>query len=76
MSTDIREHEALFHHHHRRRRRHRHRHHHHHHRRRRRPTPRAQELCEKRGGRPGPPVPNKPTVSVDWVLLLVRMELL
>ena len=26
---------------------------------------RAQELCESRGGRPGLPVPNKPTVSVD-----------
>ena len=26
---------------------------------------RAQELCEGRGGRPGLPVPNKPTVSVD-----------
>ena len=26
---------------------------------------RAQELCENRGGRPGLPVPNKPTVSVD-----------
>ena len=26
---------------------------------------RAQELCESRGGRPGFPVPNKPTVSVD-----------
>ena len=26
--------------------------------------PRAQELCEGRGGRPGLPVPNKPTVSV------------
>ena len=25
----------------------------------------AQELCESRGGRPGLPVPNKPTVSVD-----------
>ena len=25
---------------------------------------RAQELCESRGGRPGLPVPNKPTVSV------------
>ena len=28
-------------------------------------TDRAQELCESRGGRPGLPVPNKPTVSVD-----------
>ena len=28
-------------------------------------TVRAQELCESRGGRPGLPVPNKPTVSVD-----------
>ena len=27
-------------------------------------TGRAQELCESRGGRPGLPVPNKPTVSV------------
>ena len=27
--------------------------------------PRAQELCESRGGRPGLPDPNKPTVSVD-----------
>ena len=26
---------------------------------------RAQELCQNRGGRPGLPVPNKPTVSVD-----------
>ena len=26
---------------------------------------RGQELCESRGGRPGLPVPNKPTVSVD-----------
>ena len=26
---------------------------------------RAQEVCESRGGRPGLPVPNKPTVSVD-----------
>ena len=26
---------------------------------------RAQELCESRGGRPGLPSPNKPTVSVD-----------
>ena len=26
---------------------------------------RVQELCESRGGRPGLPVPNKPTVSVD-----------
>ena len=26
---------------------------------------RAPELCESRGGRPGLPVPNKPTVSVD-----------
>ena len=26
---------------------------------------RAQELCESRGERPGLPVPNKPTVSVD-----------
>ena len=26
---------------------------------------RARELCEGRGGRPGFPVPNKPTVSVD-----------
>ena len=26
---------------------------------------RAQELCENRGGRPGLPFPNKPTVSVD-----------
>ena len=26
---------------------------------------RAQELCESRGGRPGFPVPSKPTVSVD-----------
>jgi len=26
---------------------------------------RAQEVCESRGGRPGFPVPNKPTVSVD-----------
>ena len=26
---------------------------------------RAQELCESRGGRPGLPVPNKPTVSAD-----------
>ena len=26
---------------------------------------RAQQLCESRGGRPGFPVPNKPTVSVD-----------
>ena len=26
---------------------------------------RAQELCESRGGRPGLPVSNKPTVSVD-----------
>ena len=26
---------------------------------------RAQELCESRGGCPGLPVPNKPTVSVD-----------
>ena len=26
---------------------------------------RAQELCESRGGRPGLPVPNKPTVSVQ-----------
>ena len=26
---------------------------------------RAQELCESRGGRPGRPVPTKPTVSVD-----------
>ena len=26
---------------------------------------RAQELCESRGGRPGLPVPNKPSVSVD-----------
>ena len=26
---------------------------------------RAQELCESRGGRPGLPVPNKPTVSVN-----------
>ena len=26
---------------------------------------RVQELCESRGGRPGRPVPNKPTVSVD-----------
>ena len=25
----------------------------------------SQELCESRGGRPGPPVPHKPTVSVD-----------
>ena len=25
----------------------------------------AQELCESRGGRPGLPPPNKPTVSVD-----------
>ena len=29
------------------------------------PTHRAQELRESRGGRPGLPVPNKPTVSVD-----------
>ena len=28
-------------------------------------TDRAQELCESRGGRPGLPVPNTPTVSVD-----------
>ena len=28
-------------------------------------TSRAQELCESQGGRPGLPVPNKPTVSVD-----------
>ena len=28
-------------------------------------TERAQELCESRGGRPGLPVPNKLTVSVD-----------
>ena len=34
--------------------------HHHHHQ-----AARAQELCESRGGRPGLPVPNKPTVSVD-----------
>ena len=27
--------------------------------------PRAQELCESRSGRPGLPVPNKPTVSAD-----------
>ena len=27
--------------------------------------PRVQELCESRGGRPGLPVPNKPTVPVD-----------
>ena len=27
--------------------------------------PRAQELCESRGGHPGLPVPKKPTVSVD-----------
>ena len=26
---------------------------------------RAPELCKSRGGRPGLPVPNKPTVSVD-----------
>ena len=26
---------------------------------------RAQEVCESRSGRPGLPVPNKPTVSVD-----------
>ena len=26
---------------------------------------RAQELCESRGGGPGAPVANKPTVSVD-----------
>ena len=26
---------------------------------------RVQELCESRGGRPGLPIPNKPTVSVD-----------
>ena len=26
---------------------------------------RAQDLCESRGGRPGLPVPNKSTVSVD-----------
>ena len=26
---------------------------------------RVQELCEGRGGRPGLPVPNKPTVFVD-----------
>ena len=26
---------------------------------------RAQELCKSRGGRPGLPVPNHPTVSVD-----------
>ena len=26
---------------------------------------RAQEFCESGGGRPGFPVPNKPTVSVD-----------
>ena len=26
---------------------------------------RAQEVCESQGGRPGLPVPNKPTVSVD-----------
>ena len=26
---------------------------------------RVQELCESGGGRPGLPVPNKPTVSVD-----------
>ena len=26
---------------------------------------RIQELCESGGGRPGLPVPNKPTVSVD-----------
>ena len=26
---------------------------------------RAQEVCESRGGCPGLPVPNKPTVSVD-----------
>ena len=28
-------------------------------------TLRAEEVCESRGGRPGLPVPNKPTVSVD-----------
>ena len=26
---------------------------------------RGQELCENRGGRPGLPVPNKPTVCMD-----------
>ena len=45
MSTDIRGHEALHRHH-----RHHHHHHHHHH-----VQPRAQELCESRGGRVGLP---------------------